>query len=551
MPQATKPRRVPLLWILLPYAFGIALGRFLPLPPLVWLLSAATLGIIFAYPLASRSGLAWHGLFSLSMILLGAARFAAQQPGSEGERASIPREALLEIQIEKLFNATDPTTALGIATVVKTPLQQKKLGELPIFFYLDVRTLPAYPLEGETFRSIGVARPLKPYATGDRFDAYLRNQGITHAYKQGHLISRSSPARGFVARTNTIREAFADTLARNKQPHSPLTGAYRGMMLGQKSELSPEQKHLFLANGAMHLFAISGLHIGVIALCFHQLLSILRLKGGARASATLVAVAAFVLVTGGSASSWRALLMVACLYLTSFGQKQASPLNALVASALIYLILLPTQLFQAGFQMSYLTVSAILLLGLPLAKTLNQLLPLFPHIPKAAQNRSQRLLVVFKNRLLDATGVSIAAFLVSAMLGIYYFQILPTYGVLINLLALPIASLAIVAGFLSLLFSPVVDWVPLSELFNNAALVLIKSIHYLLEFTSSLPYASIATEPVSAPLAATALLSSFTLIALSYSRIGTDSQRYWQLGTLTACTSWILLLATSVSSSGS
>ena len=46
--------------------------------------------------------------------------------------------------------------------------------------------------------------------------------------------------------------------------------------LGMKSELTREQRQLFLENGAMHLFAISGLHIGVIAACGHTLFLLVR-----------------------------------------------------------------------------------------------------------------------------------------------------------------------------------------------------------------------------------------------------------------------------------
>ncbi len=542
MPKAAKPRRVPLLWILLPYASGIALARFVVLPHPLLLLAAAAIGLGFAYANCSAKNGIWHLLLASSILFMGAARFLDAHLTPPSEISAIPREAQLKLEIETLFNATDPNTALGIARVVKAPIHQSELTNLDLFFFLDLEQGDTYPSEGERYSTIGVVRPIPPYSAGDRFDAYLRNQGIAYAYKQGYLLHKTADANGFASLTNRTQKRFAKILEQNKIPNSPLTGAYKGLMLGQKSELTPDQKQLFLANGTMHLFAISGLHIGVIAICLHQLLTLLRLKRGSKAIATLLAVAAFVLITGGSASSWRALLMVACLYLTGFGHKQASPINALSLSALIYLILLPGQLFQAGFQMSYLTVTAILLLGLPLGKTLNQLLPLFPHIPHTIQNWPQKKLVVFKTWLLDSLAVSTAAFLISGLLGIYYFQILPSYGILINLVALPIASLAIVAGFLSLLLSPLISWIPISELFNNAALLLIKSIHLFLEFTSSLPASSIGTAPVSAPWAAAALLSSLALIGYTYALSGQEGQKRWQCGTVAICSAWILIL---------
>lgn len=542
MPKAAKPRRVPLLWILLPYALGIGIARFVPLPNPLSLLTLAGIGLGGAYLVHRSKPAFWHCLITASLLLAGAARFQTQHIESPTDAPVIPREAQLKLKINTLFNATDPDTALGIAHVVKSPIHQKELTGLNIFFFLETGKRDPYPNEGETFTTRGVLRPLPSYANGDRFDAYLRNQGISHAYKQGYLLKKSSAAKGLTSFTNKTRHYFAKALSKNKIPDSPFTGAYKGLMLGEKSELTPDQKQLFLANGTMHLFAISGLHIGVIAVCLHQLLTLLRLQRNSRAILTLAAVTFFVLVTGGSASSWRALLMVACFYLTSFGYKQASPVNALALSALIYLILLPGQLFQAGFQMSYFTVTAILLLGLPLGKSLNTLLPLFPYIPHAAQNTFQKRLTVFKKWILDSLGVSTAAFLMSAMLGIYYFQILPSYGIFINLFALPLASLAIVAGFLSLLLSPIANWVPINELLNNAALLLIKVIHILLEFTSKLPLSSIETKPVPAYMAAIALLTSLGALAGTYSQTGKDRFVFYQFGTVVICTAWIFVL---------
>ncbi|MBD5778973.1 ComEC/Rec2 family competence protein [Pelagicoccus sp. NFK12] len=542
MSQATKPRRVPLLWILLPYALGIGVARFIPLPSSWILLSLAALGICFAYRSAKKEDRSWHAFFIPSMMMLGAARFLNLHLDPHDQIATIPREAELELQIETLFNATDPQTALGIARVVKSPIQQRELTSLRIFFFLETQALAHYPQEGERFLAIGVVRRIPSYAEGDRFDAYLRNQGISQAYKQGYLLDLTAEAQGISRLTNRTKDHFAHVLSQNKRPDSPYTGAYKGLMLGQKSELTPDQKQLFLANGTMHLFAISGLHIGVIAICLHQLLSLLRLRSGPRAITALVAIACFVLVTGGSASSWRALLMVACFYLTSFGYRQASPVNALTLSALVYLLLLPGQLFQAGFQMSYFTVTAILLLGLPLGRTLNKFVPLFPHIPPTIQSPFQKILVASKKWILDALGVSTAAFLISALLGIYYFQILPSYGILINLVALPVASLAIVSGFLSLLCSPLIAWIPLSEVFNNAALLLIKGIHLFLELTSELPLSSIQTPAVSAYWAASALLTCLTIVAFSYTQIHQRRAPLWQLCAVASCGAWIALL---------
>ncbi len=458
--------------------------------------------------------------------------------GNQSEPKSFPaREALLELRIQKLFASSHAKREAGLATILSAPPHFAPLIGNRIYFSLETEDQIQ---AGESYEAFAVLRPLE---IGNAFSLYLQDQSVAYRFVQGELRQRLEDAPWLDRKLHAGREALASMLGRNKLPQSEFSGAYKAMMLGQKRELSPEQKDLFLANGAMHLFAISGLHIGIIAACIHHLLTLLRVPRKYRPVATLLAVLSFVMVTGGSASSWRALLMIACLYLSQWGKRQASPLNALALSALIYLLILPDQLFQAGFQMSYLTVAAILLLGLPLADTLNRSLPLFAGIPVGLQTWLERKTVKAKTWLCNAVAISAAAFTTSSLLGAYYFQILPVYGVVTNLFALPTASLAIVAGFLSIVCSPLSSIVPLSELFNNAAIVLIALIHGFLDFCVTLPGASIDVAPFSSGILAACLGAVMSLCLLSYAKTGQKRVVLWQATPLIATGASLVLIA--------
>lgn len=546
MKLSSNPYRVPFLWILIPFSAGIFLARSFEFPgtSLNLTLAFIAIGLATWLTLTNRPSYLWKFLFATALVFLGMARFETESIYHNSPAPTLPREASLELKIDTLYNAADPETALGIARVVDVPLHQELLAGKRIFFFLETKSLNQYPVEGESFHTIGVVRALPDTEQADRFDTYLRNLGIDTIYKQGEFLERSAAATGLQHLSNYLKEKLSSILSQNSIPHSPATGAYKGLMLGQKSELSSEQKELFLANGTMHLFAISGLHIGVIALCFHHLLGTLRLRGGYKAIGSLLGICTFVIATGGSASSWRATLMIACLYLVNTTQRQPSPINALVLSAIVYLMIMPHQLFQAGFQMSYLTVATILMLGLPLARSLNSITPLFASIPVAVQTPTQRAILSAKRWTLDTLGVSTAAFLISALLGMYYFQILPSYGILINMIALPIASLAIVAGFLSLLLSPLNVVLPISYLFNNAALVLIDSIQIGLISTSKFPGASIHTPAIPAATACAAILSTITVIAISYGAKEPIKRATLQIVSVLSPLAWIAYLAT-------
>ena len=84
-----------------------------------------------------------------------------------------------------------------------------------------------------------------------------------------------SPSRFFLfcAQQNQKFEQF---LRKGSEQNAGFAGITVAMLLGKKSALSHEQKAIFLATGVMHLFAISGLHVGMIALILFQFLSLLR-----------------------------------------------------------------------------------------------------------------------------------------------------------------------------------------------------------------------------------------------------------------------------------
>lgn len=530
MNLAHQPRRIPLLWILLPYMAGLLLARHLPSIPILPLSAFAILTAVAAFTTARSYPKIWSAAIVLCVVTFGILRLAHSPIVQPEPPPQPPREAWVTLRLDTLYNTQQTDRAFGLATLLETPDYLSSPSEETLIYtalFLPENAPP--PIEGATYRAFGVIRPLTQADSRNAFDDYLKSQGIHYRLHQGELRAVLAPAPQNSRFIQSAQNALSDTLSLNKQPHSPLSGAYRALMLGQKNELSEEQRELFLANGAMHLFAISGLHIGVIAICIHNLLMLLGFKGLARTIATLLLITAFVVVTGGSASSWRALLMIACLYLSHQSRRQPSPLSALVLSGLIYLLILPEQLFAAGFQMSYATVASILLLGLPFSRSLNALVPLFSQIPPALQSSTQRFLISAKTWFLNSLGISIAAFVSSSLLGLYYFQIFPTYGILINLVALPLASLAIIAGFLSLIFAPVAAFIPISQLFNNAALLVIQTTETFLAGCSALPASSIATNPLHPQLLFLSLATVIIFCCIAYTRSTQPKSILWHL----------------------
>ncbi|MDA7501957.1 ComEC/Rec2 family competence protein [Chitinophagales bacterium] len=224
------------------------------------------------------------------------------------------------------------------------------------------------------------------------------------------------------------------------------------MLLGDKSSLSKEQKHSFKGAGALHVLAVSGMHVGIIYLCvsklFWYLLPFLsRRRVGWFA---LLAVWFFVALTGFGSPAIRAAILIS---LYRFGKDyyyQLTGLNLLFFSAVAILIFWPDELFAIGFQLSYGAVLGIMILYNPLKQRFQS-----------------------ENKIVDLiyswTSLSIAAQLGTLPFVLYYFQSYPIYSLVSNYFMMPLSFVLLVGFLLVAIIAPIsfladylgaaVDWV--------------------------------------------------------------------------------------------
>ena len=281
-----------------------------------------------------------------------------------------------------------------------------------------------------------VAAPLNP----EVFDyaAYLKSQNIYHRAfvdsSEWLTVRRSEglSMRAFCERSrdfwfNSLRPYLAgDRLA-----------VAAALIMGKRDLLDRELRSSYADTGAIHVLAVSGLHVGILALIVTQLLGWLlpsnRYADWLKTLVTIALVGYFALITGLSASVQRAALMVSIVLIGKRIDRGNSIFNLLAVAALVMLIAEPKQLLQVGFQLSFSAVAGIALFARPL----------------------QRLL--FLPRPLswgwDAIAVSTAAQLGTLPLSLYYFGQFPLYfmlsGTLVIVFAYGVLALGLLHGFLA------------------------------------------------------------------------------------------------------
>jgi len=473
MAHRSLGHRAPLLWLVLPYAAGLALARSGLGGSVTFCLTGAALAAILALGFAGRHFSIWAGSIIVAVGLAGAASYSLHRARLSTWDQLPPREAHLVLRIDRSFASTFPQQASGLATIMRTDSHLTELRGQPLAYSLRLAKGATAPLPTAEIEVLGILELLPEHPPRDSFDGYLAAAGMNFRLTRGQVFSEThapSAYRQFCAR---MAERFGTSLGIGVEEKRPdLTGVLRAMLLGKKDELSEEQDALFMQSGTMHLFAISGLHIGVIAVVIHALLSLARLPRPAKYLIGLVALGLYVNITGDTPSAVRAFSMVALLQAAFMFRVPSNPLAALAASALLVLAWAPLQLFSASFQMSYGIVAALLLLGLPLAERWGQRWPLFAALPQAAWGWRRHVVAYFWRKLLAACAIGLSTILFSLLSGVLYFGIFTPGALVANLMLIPIAMFVIIAGVGSLLCG-LVGFTTGTVLCNHAAVLVL------------------------------------------------------------------------------
>jgi competence protein ComEC len=303
------------------------------------------------------------------------------------------------------------------------------------------------------------------------YSAYLKQENIYHsAYlKSGEWLilerKESLIIKTIIKLLSKRLENLLSLFVESKA--LPIANA---ILIGQKDDLDTVTIKRYAQSGAMHVLAVSGLHVGIVYLVFHYALFFLektRLKEF-KPYLMLLLLWTYALITGASPSVLRATTMFSFISIGNALQQHVNIYNMIAASALVLLIVNPYVILALGFQLSYLAVIGIIYVQPKLYK-----------------------LLVFKNLILDKlwtlSSVSIAAQLATFPLGMLYFHQFPNLFLISNLVVIPTA-IAIVYLGMALIATSFVPYLP-----NLIGFVLSKTILFMnetLDLLNKIPYSN-------------------------------------------------------------
>lgn len=227
-------------------------------------------------------------------------------------------------------------------------------------------------------------------------------------------------------------------------------GIFKAAVLGDKTSLSEEVRDLYQRNGIAHLLAISGLHISMVGLGLYRIFRKAGMGYGGAGALGVTVIVSYGMLTGGSSSVVRAVMMVLVYMLAEYLGRCYDMLSAAGLACVLLLWDSPGLLTQAGFQLSFGAVAAIGGLGPWIAERL-----------EITGNLGKTLVL----------GVSVQ--LVTGPAILYHFYQYPVYGILLNLIVVPLMAYVIVSG---------IAGIGLGAMWRPAGVAAVGSGHYILEF---------------------------------------------------------------------
>jgi competence protein ComEC len=328
------------------------------------------------------------------------------------------------------------------------------------------------PEFGDELKLFGTAEPIGAPRNPGEFDmrAYLARHDVRRMlfvrYPEDGALIRHGGGNPVLRAAQRSRAWMQSALCRGLGNAPEVQTFLSGIVLGLRHQAPEDIEEPFQQTGTLHLFAVAGLHVGIVATLLWMLATLARLSRKTAAAIIIPLLFFYAAVTGLHVSSLRAATMASIVVGGLFFERKVSLANSLAAAAFFILCWNTNELFSTGFQLSFAVVGAIVLFADPFFKILQRRGATDPFLPQSLLRGPRRWLHSGYDWLCGGASVSLAAWIGSLPLILWYFHLVTPISLLANLVVVPIAFFVLAVALLSLLTTPLVPWVAIA--FNNA-----------------------------------------------------------------------------------
>ena len=465
----------PALRTLVPYILGILIAGFLPIPLFwIWLIALLCLvgGVGCSYLWKTDVGaakLGWVfllgaicacGMFRIKVVLT-----SPIPPNFYDQRVHFSGEMTYQPERGEQWEAG---YANGTVRRVENP-------NLVVDAKLLIRFREPIPLRyGDRIAVEGVLRQPNGQRNPGGFDyrSYLTRRGIfgiLQLDRGQEVVPTGRSGFPLLRWTEGLRrrvETVIDRAYRENRIHAQVL---KGMLLGLRSGLSPDILDAFRNSGSIHILAVSGLHVGLIAtVCFFGF-SLLRLPRKATDLLTIAAVVLYACLVGFRPSVFRASLMAVIYLVSRIIERDRDPFNLLAFAALVLLLINPAQLWDIGFQLSFAAVASIVYLAPKWEGFVARIFGLSRTDSAVDSDRVMRPRSVWGRAawwLAMGFGVTLSAQAGTTLIGAWYFHRFYPIGLVAGLFTVGLAALLVNITLVSVLLGLI--WLPLAIPFAYA-----------------------------------------------------------------------------------
>jgi competence protein ComEC len=302
--------------------------------------------------------------------------------------------------------------------------------------------------------------------TGDSFETFCKLQKFKSADNPGQFDTAEYMRRNNVYLAASVKSANAITIIDsqktvslsiksklhqlavsallNNTENDEYISLTEAMLLGSRTKITPELYNAFIKTGLVHLIALSGLNVGILAGLAWWLGVQLGFLHKGRALVCIIGVAIFLLVIPVQPSALRAGIMAAIFCASYFFSVRANLTNSLAISAIVLLLLKPTDFLDAGFQLSFAATLGIILFC-PL---------FFKFLMSPFENLKNPFLYKFLKIVLAAFSTGCTAWLAISPITVWHFFQIQLLTALWTVPAIVPATIIIVLGTLKILLNP-------------------------------------------------------------------------------------------------
>lgn len=504
--------RQPFVGLALIAGLGIVLADFIPVPEFQWFFWAV--GFV---SIALVLVLLWEPNAALTYLLVGCGFFLIhgfRTRDTVGLRLAADLTERPRVVTAIGFVTSEPKVAPnGFATFLFKLESIEFQGETrstSASLFVRWRGSPEF---GDELKLFGMAEPISPPRNPGEFDmrSYLARQDVRRSlfvrYPEDGTVLRKDAGNPVLRVAQKSRAWMQSVICRGLDDSPQVQNFLSGIALGLRHQTPEDIEEPFQQTGTLHLFAVAGLHVGIVARLLWILAMVARLSRKWATAVIIPLLLFYAAITGLHISSVRAAIMASVLLGGFYFERKVFVLNSLAAAAFFLVCWNTNELFATGFQLSFAVVGGIVLLADPLSKYLREFGATDPFLPRNLVTASRRALAKGYEFVCRGGSVSLAAWIGSLPLMFWYFHLVTPSSLYANLLVVPIAFFILAIALVSLVTAPLASG--LSIIFNNAnwflASGVIALVHWFAQWPASHYYVAELAWPKSLAAKSTVL----------------------------------------------